>query len=164
MEFIKVKVIVDGIIEKLFLYCEKCVIGGFICREKEFVKDIEIICVFKMNGKRRWNIWCNEVFYFGNIIKGKNLGFVKYVKIGLFEGILLDLFVFDVDVFGINLMIRIGLIDYVKSILVKFNKFGYNFNNCVLVYKDGYEMCFDCEEVFFFYFGMEVLDFKIREV
>lgn len=164
MELIKAKAIADGIIEKLSPHCEKCVIGGSIRREKEFVKDIEIICVPKMNGKRRWNTWCNEVFHLGNIIKGKNLGLAKYVKIGLPEGILLDLFVPDADVFGTNLMIRTGSTDYVKSILVKFNKLGYNSNNCVLVHKDGHEMRFDCEEALFFHLGMEVPDPKTREV
>ena len=82
MELQKAKEIADSIIETLSPHCERCEIGGSIRREKEFVKDIEIVCIPKKKGntKIRINDWVMAVYNLGKVVKGK-LKNGKYIQI-----------------------------------------------------------------------------------
>lgn len=100
-------------------------IAGSIRRKSPEVKDIEIICLPKMESQKdlfgnasktiRSNEFITAVNKSGTIIKGKPTG--KYMQIALPEGINLDLFMPDEDDYFRQYAVRTGSAEYAHKVL-----------------------------------------------
>jgi len=161
MELEKAKLIAEKIKSLLSPHCEKCEIAGSIRREKVDVKDIEIVCIPKLD----------EVFHmanqdFQNIVnswtkvKGEPTG--RYTQRILPEGIKLDLFIVDHGNFGIQIAIRTGSSEYSHRVLATtWVKRGYKSENGYL-YKEGKRYEFTTEQEFFDHLQIPYLHPKYR--
>ena len=167
MELEKAKKITELVKAKLAPHCEKCEIAGSIRREKENVKDIEVVCIPKLSrpGKRS-NGWCMEVYNLGQIMKGtktKSLNDAKYIQINLPQGIKLDLFVAEPGNWGMQFMIRTGCAEFSKSMLTQFNKRGFKSENAYPIDQATNEKLeFETEEEVFEFLGLEYVEPKDR--
>jgi len=114
------------IVTKLQPFCDKIYIAGSIRREKEFVKDIEIICLPKLIvtkdlfGNSIPDSTTNIDFYktvrsLGEVNRGKDGG--RYMKVDLHEGIALDLFTPTPTDFYRQLAIRTGPSEYSENVI-----------------------------------------------
>lgn len=119
------KKIAVAICYKLQPFCEKINIAGSVRRQKPLVKDIEIICVPKVEVLKDMFGWDegiirsiefpNIVKSLGKIIKGNTDG--KYMQIELPEGVNLDLFIPDNFDYYRQYAIRTGSADYSAKII-----------------------------------------------
>lgn len=110
---------------KLEPYCEKINIAGSVRRLKQEVKDIEIVCVPKLEtqydmfgtpfSSGRNTGFRDVVLSLGEIIKGGANG--KYMQIKLMQGINLDLFMPDDFDYYRQYAIRTGPADYAAKII-----------------------------------------------
>ena len=155
MELTRAKEIADSILEVLSPHCEKCEIAGSIRREKEFVKDIEIVCIPKKKGdsKIRINPWIMATYNLGDVVKGK-LKNGKYIQINHPKGIKIDLFVTVPEIWGTIFLIRTGPAEYSRHILTEFNKRGYKSEKGVLVNGDD-QLMFKEESDLYNFLGQE---------
>jgi len=119
---------------KLQPFCEKINIAGSVRRQKAQVKDIEIICVPKVEvlkdifdydeGIIRSIEFSNTVNTLGKVTKGNTDG--KYMQIQLPEGVNLDLFIPDDFDYYRQYAIRTGPADYsAKIIATGWRKIGW---------------------------------------
>ena len=126
MKLQEAQAIAESIKATLAPHCERCEIAGSIRRKKPIVKDIEIVCLPKMQTpKRRATSWSNAVFQLGNVHKGK-IGNGKQIQIWLPENIMLDLFVATPENWAMIYLIRTGSAEFSRQILAEFNKLGYH--------------------------------------
>lgn len=109
-------------------FCEKINIAGSIRRKKEFVKDIEIICLPKTITTSQDTLFgggegieeispdfIKTVNSLGEIIKGKATG--KYVKIKLDSGVVLDLFIPEPSDYYRQYAIRTGSAQFSQMVI-----------------------------------------------
>ena len=106
-------------------FCEKINIAGSVRRKKQEVKDIEIVCVPKLEtqydmfgtpfSSGRNTGFRDVVLSLGEIIKGGANG--KYMQIKLTQGINLDLFMPDDFDYYRQYAIRTGSADYAAKII-----------------------------------------------
>jgi DNA polymerase/3'-5' exonuclease PolX len=122
------KIAVD-VCQKLFPYSDKINIAGSVRRQKEEVKDIEVICQPKTIGTAESDLFGNikNLFYrcpdfketvlkLGEVVKGKPDG--KYMQIKL-ESINLDLFIPDDYDYYRQYAIRTGSADYTRLVIAQ---------------------------------------------
>lgn len=140
-------------------HCIKCEIAGSIRRQKDDVKDIEIVCIPKTHGKsiRRISSWHTSVFNLGKILSGK-LKQGKHIKIRLPENIKLDLFVAKPDNYGFIKLIRTGSSEFSKGVMIEFNKLGYTSENGYIKPQNALELGISPEN-FIFEEEQDVFDF-----
>ncbi len=128
MELSKALPIAKNILLQLQPFCERIEIAGSIRREKEEVKDIEIVCIpkstthissYDMFGAAQYSLTRDPGFIkivnTLKVIKGQASG--KYMQRILPEGIVLDLFTATPSNWGLILAIRTGSSEYSKKIL-----------------------------------------------
>ena len=118
------KIAVD-ICYKLQPFCEKINIAGSVRRKKQEPKDIEIVCIPKIETQYdmfgtlftsgRSTGFRDSVLALGEIIKGGTNG--KYMQIKLSQGINLDLFMPDDFDYYRQYAIRTGSSDYAAKII-----------------------------------------------
>lgn len=150
MELQKAVSIANGIIEKLMPVCSIINIAGSCRREKPEVKDIELVCLPKMNKVAYGDMFDPKtmdvtdekfgriVLSLGKIIKGKYDG--KMMQIELTEGIMLDLFLPDDFDYYRQYAIRTGSAEYsFKTIATGWRKIGWCGSN------QGLRKVTDCE-------------------
>ena len=113
-------------------YCERIEIAGSIRREKSEVKDIEIVCV-RRNGRCLFQ-FSNQVNKWAKI-KGDPWG--RYTQRRLPEGIKLDLFMTDLQNWGMILAIRTGSASFSKKLAAAWVKKGYVSRGGQLYKQDG---------------------------
>ena len=140
MKLLEAKQIAEKYVEILKSYCERIEIAGSIRREKPEVRDIEIVCIPKIEkGNDFWGdgygTCYNTLEEFLAIPKFcwvflKNGP--KYKQILLPEGIKLDLFVANRDNWGNIFLIRTGNMEFSKWIM------GTRARQVGLLQKDGY--------------------------
>ena len=163
MKLSEAQQIAERIKATLAPHCQKCEIAGSIRRGKNQVKDIEIVCIPKMQTpKRRLSSWSNTVFQLGNVRAGK-IGIGKFIQIWLPDGIMLDLFVADPDNWGMIYLIRTGSADYSRSILAKFNKLGFH-SEGGYPKKGKLKLAFQEEQAVFDYLGMDFVPPENRSI
>lgn len=119
------KKIAVAICYKLQPFCQVINIAGSVRRQKQQVKDIEIICIPKTEilkdmfgwdeGIIRTPLFAKTVSELGNILKGNTDG--KYMQIELPEKINLDLFIPDDFDYYRQYAIRTGSADYSAKII-----------------------------------------------
>lgn len=126
MLYTEAKPIADNLKVLLEPYCERIEIAGSIRREKEIVKDIEIVLIPK-NANKLFNV-------LGLHLLKLNRDF-QYIKNGdkykqfYYMGIKVDLFVAHPDNWGWILFLRTGSADFGKAFLGKYktcNKMKYD--------------------------------------
>jgi DNA polymerase/3'-5' exonuclease PolX len=110
---------------KLQPYCEKINIAGSVRRQKLQVKDIEIVCIPKVEVLKDMFGWDEGIIRsvefskivneLGKIIKGNSDG--KYIQIELPEGVNLDLFIPDDFDYYRQYAIRTGSADYSAKVI-----------------------------------------------
>lgn len=131
MKLSEAKVIAEKYVEILKPFCKRIEIAGSIRREKLEVGDIEIVCIRDTKYLRRFVDEVNKI----RKIKGDPLG--KYTQRVLPEGIKLDLFMCDVNNWGLIFAIRTGSADYSHNVLaVNWVKAGFKSDEGML-YKDN---------------------------
>jgi DNA polymerase/3'-5' exonuclease PolX len=123
MQYQEALKIAEKYLEQLKPYCERIEIAGSLRRKKAEPKDLEIICVPKIN------LFSDEVSagFIDTVnqwkkIKGEPTG--KYTARFLPEGINLDLFISELDRYGNLLLIRTGDWEFSKywvDVIVKRN-------------------------------------------
>ena len=141
---------------KLAPHCYKIEIAGSIRREKDKVKDIELVCIPRLinddrQRNRRTAKWCAAVYGLGKITKGK----IKdglYLKINLGE-IMLDLFIAEPENWGMKYLIRTGSKEFSQHILAQFKKLGYKSEACYPT-KGEERLEFSTEQEIFDYLGV----------
>ncbi len=131
MELQEALKIADKLVAQLEPYCEIINIAGSCRRKKAFVKDIELVCLPKMEKVERFDLFgpiendrlsrsqhfCQIVKKLGRIIDGKTYG--RKMKIVLPENIALDLFMpNDYDYYRI-FATRTGSAEYSKNIIAR---------------------------------------------
>ena len=105
-------------------FCKRIQIAGSIRREKEEIKDIEIVCT--LDNLNEFSEMVNR----WKKIKGEPIG--KYTQRELPEGIKLDLFMSQVENWGNILLIRTGNWQFSKYIV------GTKAKQAGLIQKDGF--------------------------
>jgi DNA polymerase/3'-5' exonuclease PolX len=105
-------------------YCERIEIAGFIRRKKEFVKDIELVCIPKKDSIKDLfggeietihsfhAVLCTFVINKGNTRNGKYIQFQT-------QGINVDLFTATKENFGLTLAVRTGAAYFSHNVLAK---------------------------------------------
>jgi DNA polymerase/3'-5' exonuclease PolX len=129
MKVSEAKIIAINICTQLQPFCDRINIAGSIRRQKDEVKDIEVICQPKIapviesdlfgNTKHsflRIPDFKNKVLQLGEVVKGKADG--KYIQIKL-ESINLDLFIPDGFDYYRQYAIRTGSSDYTRMIIAQ---------------------------------------------
>jgi len=136
MRLDEAKSIAQKYVNILHPWCNKIMIGGSIRRQKTWVKDIEIICVPKRFFPEIKDLFgeihkeperpIKEFCDFVNTLEAvKGNPAVKYTQRVLPEGIKLDLFMAEMDNFGLISMIRTGSANYSKEVMVQLLKRGF---------------------------------------
>lgn len=166
--------IAQRIVEELSPHCERIDIAGSIRREKEVVKDIEIVCTPKMTTPiRRSSGWCKAVAKIGTIMKGKKLNENKFIKIkrshqlpsGSFVYIDLDLFIAPPKNYGMYLLVRTGSAKYSAHIFTLFNKKGYKSSEGIhRSISDGSELTFTEETAIYSFLNIPYLRPELRSL
>lgn len=136
MELKKARLIADGIVTRLRLWCERIEIAGSSRREKPEVGDIEICAIPKkikcdFFGGLAYDPGFNKaVFRLGTPIKGMLGEDFKYAQLEinhLYGKINLDLFVLTPDNWGWLFAVRTGSADFSHNVLAKgWAKMGYH--------------------------------------
>ncbi len=136
MEYRKALIIAQDVFTQLAPYCERIVIAGSIRRQKAQVKDIEIVCIpklepeeapddlFSATGTGTTVLSAPLVACKGFIrainqwqkVKGEPIG--KYTQRILPEGIKLDVFMAAEDNFGYILMLRTGSSEWNQRVML----------------------------------------------
>lgn len=111
MQLKKAETIAQKYVELLRPFCKRIEIAGSIRRRKPEVKDIEIVCIRNTKHLVKFCDTINSL----RVLKGSPVG--KYVKIGLEEGISLDLFMCFEDNWGYIYAIRTGSADFSHLVL-----------------------------------------------
>lgn len=124
MELLKAKDIAVHICYKLEPFCDKINIAGSIRRQKELVKDIEIVCLPKtvdemdlfgsVYGKKRSKNFIDAVCSLGKIVKGTPNG--RMCQIDLLN-IMLDLFIPEAGDYYRQHAIRTGSSNYSAMVI-----------------------------------------------
>jgi len=140
-----------GLVSSLAPHCKIIHIAGSVRRLKPEVKDIEIVCLPKMDSFDDIDIFCvhpkhktvrefnDAVMQMGKVLKGHTNG--RYMQILLPEGINLDLFMPDENDYYRQLAIRTGPAEYSYSaIAIGWRKIGW----CGT--KDGLRLMTDCQD------------------
>ncbi len=124
------KYMADKIVEKLSPVCDICEIAGSVRRKKEWVGDIEIVCVPKPYETGIFQSGLAEAVSEWPCVKGELPS--KYSKRVLPSGIHLDLFMCDEDNFGNIFLIRTGDWEFSAVFMSTI------MNRVGLIQKDGY--------------------------
>lgn len=142
MELKQAQQIANELLELLSPYCEAIEIAGSIRRKKDFVKDIELVCVPKKDSIK--DLFGNEsekIHSFHTVLseftinKG-NIWNGKYIQFQT-QGINVDLFTASKDNFGLTLAVRTGSADFSHNVLAKgWAKQGFKSKDNYL-YKNG---------------------------
>lgn len=115
-------------------YCERIEIAGSIRREKEIVKDVELVLIPK-NANKLFNVLGLHLL--------KTIGEIRYLKNGdkykqfFYLGIKIDLFVACADNWGWIYFLRTGSEEFGKQFLWKYKK-KYNISNDDKASDDGF--------------------------
>lgn len=131
-------------------YCDKINIAGSVRRQKQEVKDIEIICIPKtyeekdlfgeVSDVRRSEEFKITTMQMGKVLKGKPSG--RYMQIELKEGVNLDLFIPQPHDYYRQYAIRTGSSQYSSLIIATaWKKLGW----CGT--EDGLRKISECEEM-----------------
>jgi len=105
-------------------YCEKIEIAGSIRRKKEFVKDIEIVCIPKRDsikdlfGSEIETIHSFHAVLSKFVINKGNIRNGKYIQFQT-QGINVDLFTATKENFGLTLAVRTGSANFSHMVLAK---------------------------------------------
>lgn len=126
MEYKQAKEIAVRIYKSLETFCTQCDIAGSVRREKSIVKDIEICCVPRITEVKdlfggtlqlyRSKEFVREVKSMGIIVAG-TVEDDRMVKIDLYDGIRLDLFIPVATDYIRQYAIRTGSADYSHKVL-----------------------------------------------
>lgn len=129
------KKMADRVVELLEPHCEVIHIAGSIRRQKEFAKDIEIVCipknVFEVTDLFGGGVWkvCPEFIKViedikVEIVKGNFGG--RYMQVILKGGIKLDLFMPEKDDYYRQLVVRTGPAEFsAKEIAARWSSLGW---------------------------------------
>lgn len=122
------------VLEKLKPYCERIEIAGSIRREKQEVKDIEIVAIPKPYQTGLFQDGLASVVNSWVKVKGEmEYGKTKYTQRILPNGIKLDLFFANELNWGLIFAIRTGSAEFSHKVLAtKWVKLGYKSNNGLL--------------------------------
>ena len=123
-ELAKALIIAEKIKAELKPFCERIEIAGSIRRKKEFVKDIEIVCIAKPFDVGLFESGVAIVINKWEKVKGELPG--KYTQRILPEGIKLDLFFATKENWGLIYAIRTGSAEFShRTLAVNWVKKGY---------------------------------------
>lgn len=116
--YVEANSIALAVLELLRPHCIRCEIAGSIRREKEEVKDIEVVCIPKPYQIGLFQDGIAEVVAKWQKVKGElEYGKCKYTQRILPEGIKLDLFFAEEGNWGLIFAIRTGSADYSHKVL-----------------------------------------------
>lgn len=164
MEINKVTQIAKKYQNKLSNFCSRIEIAGSIRRQRQEVKDIELVCIPKMTFEPDGMFDKKEIRDSGFVtvvnsfprVKGNGEG--KYAQIILPEEIHLDLFMTTPEQWGIIFMIRTGSAFFVKRMVTEIKKSGFKCDEGFLKTEEGKIIpCYE-EKEFFEITGMEYVE------
>lgn len=143
-------------------YCTVCMIAGSIRREKDEVKDIEIVCVPKVvevavdmfsKGWVRHPEFYTVMANLGPIVKGHpSTG--RQVKVNMLhsdstDAIMIDVFIATPENFGYIYMLRTGSSEWNRDIMIpRGKKLGFTFADGIIWYRGKPQHTPDEESVF----------------
>lgn len=126
--------IANKILLELLPYCNKIDIAGSVRRKREYVKDIEIVCVPKTNLSfdvfdfpqiNRDRLFIKQVYALGRLVKGNPIN-GRYVKILVRDEIKIDIFITTPEDYYRIFAIRTGPAEYShKTIARKWSQMGW---------------------------------------
>lgn len=124
MELKQAQQIANELLKLLSPYCEKIEIAGSIRRKKDFVKDIELVCI--PNKESIKDLFGNEIETIHSfhailskfVINKGNIRNGKYIQFQT-QGINVDLFTAAFGNFGLTLAVRTGSADFSHNVLAK---------------------------------------------
>lgn len=162
MELKQAQEIACALLDLLSPYCDKIEIAGSIRRKKDFVKDIELVCIPKKDSIK--DLFGNEsetihsfhaVLSEFTINKG-NTRNGKYIQFET-QGINVDLFTASKENFGLTLAVRTGSATFSHTVLAKgWVKNGYTSKENML-YKNGIAYPVYTEKDLFDLIGIEFI-------
>lgn len=151
--------IAERIKEQLAPHCYRIEIAGSIRRQRPEVKDIEMVCIPKP-----WEIgmfldgFGAEVAKYEKVLGDvENDTGVKYTKRKVPGGILMDLFIFNEDNWGSQLVIRTGSADFSKAMMSRMQRYGLKHEGGYVI-RQGKMISVGSEEQFFRLVGMTYID------
>ena len=165
----RAEIIAEATRAALAPHCERIAIAGSVRRRRPFVGDIELVCIPRLVPAGLFGDalitdpdFCAGVTQWP-AVKGKPDG--KYTQRRLPDGIMLDLFMADVENWGAILAIRTGSADFARHILATgWVKAGYHSEDGRLRARDGSIMPVREEPDLFALLGIPFVEPEAREV
>jgi len=167
MELKAAEAIANKILNDLSEYCYKIEIAGSIRRRKDYVSDIEVVCIPRRT-LMRVGLFAEErrvpgfVEYLNSFerLKG-NAETGKYIQRRHPEGINIDVFVASPENWGNILAIRTGPASFSKYLMIKGKEKGYHFEGG-RVYMQNKQIAVPDEPYFFKLLGEEFIPAEYR--
>lgn len=167
MELSHARLLAEDLVQHLVPLCERVQIAGSIRRQKPFPKDIEIVCIPKMEPQRDMfgNLveWCRipEFITFVNSlekIKGDPRG--KYTQ-RRFKNEVVDLFMANKTNWVNTLVIRTGSAEFTHLLMKRALRLGFEHRDG-LMYNGDSKVLLPTEEAFFELLNLPYIEPKDR--
>lgn len=158
--------IAESILKELSPHCERIEIAGSIRREKDFVKDIELVAIPKPYQTGLFEDGLASVVNQWTKVKGEmEYGKCKYTQRILPSGIKLDLFFATPKNWGLIFAIRTGSADYSHKVLAtKWVQKGYKSVDGNLTLNGGRTISVYEEQDLFRLLGLPYVEPKFRNL
>lgn len=151
-----------AVVKHLSPFCDRIEIAGSVRRGKPFPKDIEIVCLPKLETRDLFGLDKGPVSGFiekvnsWKKVRGEPTG--KYTQRILPTNLVLDLFIVEPENFGMQLLIRTGPAKFSSWILSLFKERGYRSEGAYPIpVKGGPRLEFPEEEEIFSFLEMEFI-------